>query len=217
MKKFTILILLAVLPLVSANAFGQKKSKAATRQKNRSLVKPMPKAKVEIENWQTFDGQDLKLKISFPKEPSVSVSDKVAGEEEVEKSSIVQSYVNGNFYMIEIREYRDNLLPDKVNLSESYGSWMKTFILPKNKIISEKTFNYRIYKVIEFTYQQTNDDILIHRAVVVGKNLYQIIIQLEIKQPESIEQTLSKNEEKIKKFFGSFEITEESLNDSSVY
>jgi hypothetical protein len=119
--------------------------------------------------------------------------------------------------MIEVREYREDVLPDKLDLAANYADWMKTFVLPDNKIISEKTYNYEFYKIVEFVYQQTQNDVLIHRSLVVGKNLYQMIIQLEIKKSENLERALSNNNEQVKRFFDSFEITENNLNNSTVY
>jgi len=217
MKKISLLIFLTILLFGSPNVFGQKTSKPVVKRKIRTLVKPIPKAKVEIENWKVFDEKDLKLKIAFPKNPTMTVSNTVLGEPEAVKSSIVQAYVNGNFYMVEVREYPENFLPDRLDLGAEYGSWLKTFILSRNKIISEKNYDYEFYKIVEFVYQQTETDVLIHRAVVVGKNLYQMIIQIEIKKNDNLEQVIAKNNEKIKKFLDSFEITEKSLDGSTIY
>ena len=216
MKKISILIFAFTLACCSIDVFAQK-SRTAPAKKYRTIIKLPPKPKVEVENWKIFESKELKLKMSFPKEPTISVADEVPYESEALKSSIAQTYINGNFYMVEVREYPENLLPDKLDLSKNYGEWMKIFILPKTKIISEKTFDYEFYRIVEFTYQQTETDVLVHRALVVGKNLYQIIVQLEIKKPTGIEETRAKNEEKIKKFFDSFEITEKSLNKPDVY
>ncbi len=217
MKKISILSLLVILTFCSINAFGQKGSKPVAKKRLRTLVQPLPKAKIEIENWKVFEGKDLHLKMSFPKEPTVTVTDKVSYESAAVNSAIVQTYINGTFYMVEVREYPENLLPDRVDLSKSYGNWMKTFILNDIKLIGEKTYDYEIYKVVEFTYQQTETDVLIHRAVVIGKNLYQMIVQLEIKKPDNREQAIAKNAERIKMFFDSFEITEKSFNNSTIY
>ena len=215
MKNFTLLFLFIIFLLGSSEITAQKKSRP-TGRKIRSIVKPAPKPKIETEDWKEFDAKDLAIKVVFPKTPTVTKSEYAEFEEVDVKSSTLQSYVNGVFYMVEAREYPKNFLPDRYDLGADYGSWLKQYILFRNKILSEKTFSFELYKIVEFTYQQMSNDVVIHRAVVIGDNLYQLIVQIEIKKPDNLEQTIEKNKEKIGRFFDSFVITNISELDSTI-
>jgi len=207
MKKFPYIFGILVCLTIISPVFAQKKGKTPVRNKGRTAVQSVSQPKIEVESWKEFESAGSKLKLIFPKEPTVSESQYVEfGRFEV-KSVVFQSFINTDFYMVEVREYPKDVLPERNDLGESYGEWLKRFILFKVKIISEKTVNFGQYKLVEFVYQQTANEVLIHRALVVGQNLYQIIVQFEIKKPDTIEQTLEKNKSKIDKFFLSFELT----------
>ncbi len=205
------IILLAVVLIVLSGtiiAEAQKKPKTTVKRvTGRTAIRTAPK--VEVENWKVFEFADLNLKLIFPKEPTLSVKiNDEAGEFRV-KSSVIQSYINTDYYMVEVREYPEGIIPDGTNMGESYGGWLKTFILSRTKIKSERTFDFNRYRMVEFVYQQIDNEVLIHRAMVVGNKLYQIILQFEIKKPDTFEQTIEKNKGKIDKFFLSFELTED--------
>lgn len=172
----------------------------------RLIVKPIPKPKIETESWNEFDSKELNLKALFPKKPSLT---KNAFEEDTVnvKLTVVQTHINQILYIVEVREYAKNFLPNRIDLGEYYGEWLRDIILDENKVLNQRTFDFIGYKVIEFVYQQTENDVLIHRAIVVGQNLYQQILQLEINKPDNWEQAIKKNKEKIEKFFDSFVIT----------
>jgi hypothetical protein len=80
MKRFSFLIFLAIFLLFPNKSFGQKRSKPVAKRKLQTQVIRTPKSKVEIENWKIFDQKELKIKIAFPKEPTLSVRDKVSYE-----------------------------------------------------------------------------------------------------------------------------------------
>lgn len=212
MKKFSpsavILILLACLTFVAA----QQKTKAPVKRgSGRILMKPMPEQKIEVENWKEFESRDLNLKLIFPKEPSVTVSNYNETVRVKVKSSIIQSIINTDYYMVEVREYPPDVLPNRTDLGESYGEWLREYVLSGVNVVDENTFNFGPYKMVEFVYQQTPNDVLIHRTMVVGTKLYQIIIQFEVKKTETLAQAIAKNKSKIDKFFLSFELTEDQF------
>jgi hypothetical protein len=211
MKQISFIFIILILLVGFSSVPAQKKSKPVVRGgKYGRLTKSVTKPKVEVENWKEFESTDLKLKLIFPKEPTESVNNFNDVGVKV-KSSVIQSFINTDYYMVEVREYPPNALPERDDLIESYGAWMKTFILRDVKVISDKTFDFGQFKVVEFVYQQTANDVLIHRSMVVGQKLYQIIIQFEIKKPDTLEQTIEKNKSKIDKFFLSFELTDEQF------
>jgi len=187
---------------------AQKKPKTPVRRTGRTLVKSIAPPKIETENWQEFESNELSLKLIFPKEPTLSENSYVEFGRFQVKSSIIQSYINTDYYLVEVRQYPADALPERDDLGESYGGWLKKYVLSRATIISEKTVNFGKYKLVEFVYQQSPNEVLIHRALVVGQTLYQIMVQLEIKKPDTLEQTIEKNRGKIDKFFLSFELTE---------
>lgn len=106
MKKISlftlILLLLSGLTVISA----QKKTKPAVKRGGyRTIVGSVSQSKVEVEDWKEFESKELNLKLIFPKEPTVSVRDyKEFGNVKV-KSSIIQSFINTDYYLVEVREY----------------------------------------------------------------------------------------------------------------
>ena len=210
MKKTSLIAMILILLAGFSSVAAQKKSKTPVKRPYRTIIKPVPKPKIEVENWKEFESADLKLKLIFPKEPTVSVNSYNEAGVKV-KSSIIQSFINTDYYLVEVREYPPNELPDREDLIESYGSWMKTFILRDVNVISDKSFDFGQFKMVEFVYQQTANEVVIHRSMVVGQKLYQIIIQFEIKKPDTLEQTIEKNKSKTDKFFLSFELTDEQF------
>jgi hypothetical protein len=208
MNKITLITVVFIILSGTSITDAQKKSKTTVKRvTGRTAIRTAPK--VEVENWKVFESADLNLKLIFPKEPTLSVRNLVEAGEFKVKSSVVQSYINTDYYMVEVREYPEGIIPDGTNLGENYGAWLKTFILSRTNIKSERTFEFNQYKMVEFVYQQIDNEVLIHRAMVVGNKLYQIILQFEIKKPETIEQTIEKNKGKIDKFFLSFELTDD--------
>jgi hypothetical protein len=168
----------------------------------------------ESEKWEEFAGDDLALRLAFPKTPTVTVNNYQEAGAAV-KSSIVQSYINQVYYMVEVREYPENFLPERNDLGTEYGQWLKRFILSGNTIVAEKTVDFGQFKLVEFIYQQSGSEVVIHRALVAGRKLYQVIVQLEIKKNETIDETIAKNREKIDRFFLSFEITDGEVSDTT--
>lgn len=185
---------------------AQKKPKPSGKRPTVRTFKPVVK-KIEVEDWKAFESIDLNLKLIFPKAPIVAVSDVVEGGTVKVKSSVIQSYINSDFYLVNVREYPPGIIPDRTDLGESFGLWLKTFILFDVNVISEKNFDFGRYKTVEFVYQQSETDVLVHRSLVVGNRLYQIIVQFDVKTPDTVEQTIQKNKAKLDKFFLSFEIT----------
>src|SRR5437868_4327342 len=135
MKKISIVVcLLLTIFIAPGNIFGQKsKTKTAKRNVINTVTVIAPKQKTETENWQENDFKDLKIKLSFPKTPTRDENKIVEGDGVLQvKSTVIQSYINGNYYMIEIREYPKNFLPKRSNLGESYANWFKTYMLARN-------------------------------------------------------------------------------------
>lgn len=212
MKAFIIFISIVLVFLCPENVFSQRKSKSSVKTigKPYKTVKP----KIEAEVWKEFDAEDLKIKVSFPKEPTVSAGIMAQFDPDVLKSSIIQSYINGNFYMVEVREYPKDFLPRRNDLGANYGIWLKEYIFTNNKMLSEKIFDLGSIKAVEFIYQETDRDVLIHRAFVFEDKLIQMIMQMELKKTETLQQLIEKNKEKIGNFFDSFEISEQLIPDS---
>lgn len=207
-KKISLLVLILTLTAGLFEASAQKRPKPGRTGaigKVRAVVK-----KVEVEDWKEFESKELNLKIILPKPPTVSVNTNTFEGNGV-KSFVIQSYINTDYYMVEVREYPAGIIPNRTDMGENYGAWLKRFILSRVTVISEKTFDYNQYRMVEFVYQQIGSEILIHRAMVVGDRLYQFIVQFEVKKPETVEQTIQKNKGKLDKFFLSFEITGEEF------
>jgi hypothetical protein len=118
--------------------------------------------------------------------------------------------------LIEVRIYPKSFLPNQTDLAEGYGDWLKTYILKNVKIRSERTFVYRKFAAVEFTYQQNPKELIIHRSIVVNQRLFQILLQLDLKSGETAEKALESNKERITKFFDSFMFTEEVAFDSDI-
>lgn len=214
MKKIFILIIL--LPLIgSITVFGQKKSTKSAKRKLRLIIKPIPEPKIETEDWKQFESAGLKFRVNLPKEPTITETEIDEGLTKA-KSTIHQSYVNQIYYMLEVREYPEGFLPDRNDLSLNYGEWMKVFVLGRVKVHNERVFDFGGNLAVEFVYQQTKNDLLIHRSYVVGQKLFQQIIQLEIKKSDNLEQTVEKNKEKINKFLDSFTLIENQTDDSLI-
>lgn len=213
MKTIAIITFIASIALFSTNSFAQRKSAPSkTNKKLRLIIKPLPKTKIEIEDWKEHENRELKLTLQFPKSPTVTTNKYFDGEADVE-STVLNAYVNRVYYSLEVRKYPDGFLPDRIDLGAAYGGWLRDYVLFDVKVINERVFDFGGYKTVEFVYQQTENDLLIHRALVVGQNLYQLILQLEIKDKNGFEETLLKNREKIDKFFNSFALTEEKITD----
>lgn len=205
-KKISLFALLLTLSFCCPEVPAQKsKRKTAVRRPVLGKFKPYVK-KVEVEDWKEFESKELNLKMVLPKPPTVSVNTNTFEGNGV-KSSVIQSYINTDYYMVEVREYPAGIIPNRTDMGENYGQWLKRFILSRVTVISEKSFDYNQFKMVEFVYQQIEGEVLIHRAMVVGDRLYQFIVQFEVKKPDTVEQTIQKNKAKFDKFFLSFEIT----------
>ena len=214
MKKLFILIIL--LPLIgSITVFGQKRSTKSTKRKLRLIIKPIPEPKIETENWKQFESAGLKFRVNLPKEPTITKTEIDEGLTKA-KSTIHQTYINQIYYMLEVREYPEGFLSDRNDLSLNYGEWMKDYVLDGIKVHNERVFDFGGNLAVEFVYQQTKNDLLIHRSYVVGQKLFQQIIQLEIKKSDNMEQTVEKNKEKINKFLDSFTLIENQTDDSLI-
>jgi hypothetical protein len=210
-KKISLTLFILILASTSIAVPAQKKSKTSGKRPTfRTLTKPTVK-KVEVENWKEYEFKDLTLKLVLPKEPTVSVSNNTEGRQVKVKASVIQSYINTDYYMVNVREYPPGIIPDRTDMGASYGFWLKTYVLSRVSIISEKSFDYNRYKMIEFVYQQMENELIVHRVMVVGDKLYQFIVQFEVKKPDTIEQTIQKNKSKLDKFFLSFELTDEEF------
>ena len=209
MKKISYLIFILLVLTGAIGCLGQKKSKVKTRMVGRTQT--VFKPKIEVEDWKEFESEELKLKVLFPKPPTISKNEFVEGGVRQVKSTTVQSFVNSDFYMIEVREYPAGTIPEINNAGENYGAWLRRFVLARVDVKKEKIVNFGKYKMVEFVYQQSPGEVTIHYALVVGQKLYQMIVQLEVKKPDTLEQTIEKYESKIDKFFLSFEITEDQF------
>lgn len=214
MKKLVVILLL--VPFISLNsASGQRKSANSAKRPLRIITKPLPKPKTETENWKIFVSPVLKFSVNLPKEPKISETE-IEEDSIKAKSTIHQTYVNQIYYLVEVREYPKGFLPDRNDLSLNYGVWMRDYALEGVKVHNERVFDFGGNLAVEFIYQQTNNDLLLHRAYVIEQKLIQQIIQLEIKKPDDLEQTIEKNKDKINKFLDSFVLIESPAKDSMV-
>lgn len=220
MKKISYILLILTISFCAGINFSQTKTKKKVIRNRRILGRMIVKPKIEQEDWQEYENAELKIKLFFPKTPTLSTqnySERYSLEAGVEvKSTVIQSYINTDFYMLEIREYPKSFLPSRTDLGENYGAWLKRYILSRTTIIRQNNLELGRFKVVEFIYQQTPAEFTIHRAFVVGQKLYQLIVQFEIKNGETLEQTLEKNKAKTDKFLSFLELGEEELIESTV-
>jgi len=208
MKILTLLIFASLVFVVSVEA--QK-----TRRKTvRANIPQKQQPKVEVENWQEFDSKALKLKLSFPKKPELNEREMSEFEHDL-TSTTIQVEINGVFYLLEVREYPKNTLPKRDDLGESYAAWMKKYILSRSKILDEKLIDFGRTKGVEFVYQDSPQEVNLHRVFVVGQKLYQLMVHFNIKKLDTYSQTIEKNREKIDKFFDSFHLHEEEIIDNT--
>lgn len=210
MKKTPYILLMMFLAFGFQSVLAQKKP-TAPKRKLRTIIPKIPVPKIEAENWQPFEAGEDNLRILFPKEPTTSKTNYTEFGRYNVDSTVIQAYINTDYYMVEVRKYPAGTLADRTDLAESYGEWLKTFILARVKIINEKSVGFNQYKMVEFVYQQSGSEVLVHRAMVAGDHLYQLIVQYEIKKGETLEQSIEKNRPKIDKFFLSFELTGEEF------
>jgi len=215
MKRLSIILLLLLICVAPGILAQKTKSKTTKRKVIRTVTVQVPKEKPEEENWQENDFKNLKIKLSFPKVPATTEIKRFEGGVLEVKSSIIQTYLNGNYYMIEVREYPKSFLPKRSDLGESYANWLKTYLLPKIAIVSEKSIDYGQYKGVEFVYTQTNKEVIVHRVFVVGDKLYQLLVQVKTVDAETVKQALEKNKDKIQKFLDSFELYEIDASDTA--
>ncbi len=202
MKILTLTFCLIIFGVMIAEAQRTKKPKPKVVS-SMSVQKP----KVEVENWQEFDSKTLKLKLSFPKTPDSSERKMREYEFEI-NSTTVQTDINDIFYLLEVREYPKNTLPKRDDLGEHYAVWMKKYILRGSKILDENPIDFGKTKGVEFIYQDSPQEVNIHRVFVVGQKLFQLMVHLKIRKPDNYSQTIEKNREKIDKFFDSLQLYE---------
>lgn len=209
MKILTLTFCIIIFGVTIAEAQRIKKPKPKVVG-SMSVQKP----KVEAENWQEFDLKKLKLKLSFPKIPTTS--ERKMNEYEFEiTSTTAQIDINDIFYLLEVREYPKNTLPKRDDLGESYAAWMKKYILSGSKILDEKNIDFGKTKGVEFVYQDSPLEVNIHRVFVVGQKLFQLMVHLKIRKPDTYSQTIEKNREKIDKFVDSLQLYEEEIIDNT--
>jgi hypothetical protein len=210
MKNIFAVTLLTLSFVVVGSA--QKKSAAKSAPKTRFPKNfvyhklPVPPKAIKPENWTVFSSISAKFKISFPKPPEES--SKMGSDFGITYSAYnAQSYINGNYYLVNMYEYPRDFLPKKSDLGETYSAWLAKNILKVDSIIAVKKIGYGGYSGYEFTYKQA-DDVVILRTVVVGQNLYQLVLNLEPKEKETYDKTIERNREKIDKFFDSFTLVD---------
>ncbi len=209
MKILSIIFSLCLILSCAAVVEAQKTKRKTVR------TNVVQKPKVEIENWQEFDSKTLKLKILFPKTPTIS--EKKLAEDGIDLTSTsIQTDINDMFYLLEVSVFPKNTLPKRDDLGEVYATWIKTYVLSESKILSEKTINFGKTKGIEFIYQDTKTAVIIHRILIIGQKMFQMMIHLKITKPDTYQQTIDKNKERIDKFFDSLQLHEESVVDGTV-
>lgn len=209
MKVLAIIFTLSLILSCSAIAAAQKTKRKTIR------TNVVQKPKVEIENWQEFDSKTLKLKIFFPKTPKVS-EQKLAEYGIDVTSTSIQTDINGMFYLLEVSEFPKNTLPKRDDLGGVYGEFIKTYVLSGSKILSEKPIDFGKNRGVEFIYQDTKTAVIIHRILVIGQKLFQMMIHLTITKSDTYQQTIDKNKERIDKFFDSLQLHEEEVIDGTV-
>lgn len=201
--------------MFAENTFAQRTRKT-NRKPVRTNIPQNPQPKIETENWQEFDSKDLKLKLSFPKTPKIDTRKQFEMQTVEVTSTTVQTDINGNFYLLEVREYPKKLIPKRNDLGESYGEWLKQYILSGSRILEEKNVEFGNAKGVEFTYQDTSTAVILHRVFVVENRLFQLMVHLKVARGETYKQAIEKNTEKINKYFDSLQLYDELVIDGSV-
>lgn len=219
MRKATILIIVAaffiLLPVISVSA--QTKSK--TKKKIVTLVLPTSPPKIEEEVWREFSDGESQLRVFFPKAPDVTIKgeyEHVGAEKLPCEVRTMAAYINANFYLVNIRRYPQGFLAKRDDLAQNFGAWLKAYILRGVEVKSETLRSYGRYKMVEFVYQQTSGEVVLHRAVVIGDRLYQLMLQLNVPKSLTPEQAIEKNHDRIGRFFDSFQVIEETVTDRTV-
>jgi hypothetical protein len=215
MKKASPLFLsLFIFAMLSAT-MAQKKTVAKpagkARPKGYVFKRPVPSPKVIVEeNWQEFSAAGNKFKVSFPKFPEESQKQRLEYGTSV-NIFFYQTYVNGNFYLVNVFEYPKDFLPNRSDMDENYAAWMAQNIIKVDNVLGVKKIGYDRFTGYEFLYRQ-GPDLVLHRAIVVGMRLYQLVIYMEADDKEVNDKVLERNKEKIDKFFGSFKLLEIPLD-----
>lgn len=219
MRKSAILVIMAAGCVLLSVITAAAQAKPKTKKKPVTVVTAVPKPKIEDEVWKEFGSVDSQLKISFPKVPEVNVKGEfeyIGADKLPCEVTTIQSYINENFYLVNIRRYPQGFLANRDDLAQNFGAWLKTFILRGVQVKSENMRSYGHYKMVEFVYQQTSGEVVLHRAVVIGDRLFQLMLQLNVPKPLTPEQAIEKNQERINKFFDSFQVAEETIDDRNV-
>lgn len=204
----TSLLCVLIAALFVNSAAGQKRvsgtnKKTVLPKKWKTLLKPLPPKIVEIENWQEFSFEENDLKVSFPKKPESSRIETI----ELNTPVIIYTYqsaINDSYYLINISQYPKGFLPRRSDLSESFGGWLKEFVLDQQSILGERYIDWDGYSGAEFSYRQGLDEIIIHRIFVIDQKLYQLMIHFKAKKGENLTETVNRNKTQIDKFFNSF-------------
>ena len=214
-----ILITAASLSIWPSHAAGQKRPKTAPRKIITATTIPGATSKPEEEHWSEFVRTDSALIVSFPKAPEVVIGNDIEYTSQMLvrfEMITLQAYINQTFYMVNIRKYPKNFLGKRTDLAENFGGYLRDYILKGIEIMSETDFSYGRYKMVEFVYRPPSGELVIHRAVVIGDRLFQLLVQMDKDKSLTPFKMIEKNNVKIKKFFDSFRVTEENKIDSTV-
>lgn len=220
-KILTFILFIFICLILRQPIWGQKSNKSSKSKKVtipkkiRSLIIPLPKKVVEIEDWKEYTFTEDYFKSEFPKVPEIQKKEYVE-DGLIVKRSYYQTDINSTFFLVSIAEYPKNLLPNRNDLGENFADWLKEFILNGEEILSEKLIELQNYKGVEFIYSQSSKDLVIHRIFVVNQSLFQVIIHVESNGKESYLQTFERHKIKIERFLNSFTFTKDFL-DKEIY
>lgn len=165
--------------------------------------------KYVAENWQDFQQDAFKLTVAFPKKPDVSAKSDVDYTEQgfvPIQVTTVETYLNKTYYLVNVRSYPEGFLGKRTDLAANFGAWLKLGILRGIPVLGERQIAYDKYLMLEFLYRPSEREIVVHRCVVIGDRLYQMLIQFPIDPKITPEKAVENNASQIRRFFDSFHV-----------
>lgn len=207
MKRVILLltILLGVITEVDAQA-----KKPVDRQTGKTSKTIFLGEKAAQEDWQDFRNVEFSLTTSFPKKPDVSSRSDVELTEQgpvpIEITTI-ETYLNTTYYLVNVRSYPVGFLGKRTDLAANFGAWLEAGILRGVPILGARAIPFDKYLMLEFLYRPSVGELVVHRFVVIGDRLYQVLVQFPMDPKVSPEKAVETKAAQIKHFFDSFHVT----------
>ncbi len=208
MKRLAIFLAALFALTATTDALSQAKKKPE-RQAPKTSKSVFAGEKYVAENWQDFQQDTFTLTVAFPKQPDVSSRSDVDYTEQglvpIEITT-VETYLNKTYYLVNVRSYPEGFLGKRTDLAANFGAWLKLGILRGISVLGERQVYYDKYLMLEFLYRPSDREIIVHRCVVIGDRLYQMLIQFPTDPKISPEKAVENNASQIRRFFDSFHV-----------